>query len=586
MLKSTYKPPVGLPPLPQGWTQHKAPNGMLAERARKKVFGWIANIFIGNPYYYNDVSKQSTYVRPVQQPQQVLHPLPVTFGGALGQRHNTYPTEDPTHVNGGARTTGPPGNHPSGRKELYQGRGVTEGHAHQPRPQPKDRPKKKDHIPGCPPWLLVQTKLGRRFVYNSERKESFWKFPPDVMKAVIEYDRLEREKRMRKERGEISDAEDAEQVATEPKIARAGDGVPTAATAPAPDIPTPTQKIVDSDGEEYEEVEVTDDEEDNHLSKRQKTEDGDVRQQLLEFNEDDIAYQLAAMGEDYGLDPGEYGNGDDEELEEGAEGLALTKEDSKSLFKDMLSDNQISPYTTWDKVIEAGHIIEDDRYTVLANMKARKDVWDEWSRDTVQSLKEQREMTEKKDPRIPYFAFLQSHASPKLYWPEFRRKYKKEPEIHSTKLTDKDREKWYREYISRLKLPESTLKRDLVQLLKCTPLHDLNKSTTIETLPATLLTDMRYISLRSSIHDPLIEAHIASLSAAPTDSPTEEADIKALNERERREQALTARQKQVSEEKRRQTGALQHSRGMLRDGEEELKRAMMVGKQGLLGHVN
>ncbi len=32
MLKSTYKPPVGLPPIPEGWTQHKAPGGKLAER--------------------------------------------------------------------------------------------------------------------------------------------------------------------------------------------------------------------------------------------------------------------------------------------------------------------------------------------------------------------------------------------------------------------------------------------------------------------------------------------------------------------------------------------------------------------------
>lgn len=585
MLKTTYKPSAGLPPLPVGWTQHAAPNGKLA--ARKRIFGWATDMCEGNPYYYNDTTKQSTYIRPVQRPQQILQPHHVAFGGASEQHHNAYITENVTNVNGSTPQFGPLGNHPFGRNEHYQGRGgVSGGHVHRPRPQPKDRPKRKFHIPGCPSWALVQTKLGRRFVYDTESEESFWKFPPDVMKAVVEYDRLEREKRMRKERGKTSDAEEAEQAAPEAKITRAGDGVPTAAAAPVPVIQKPTQNMVDSDGEEYEEIEVTDDEEDDQLSKRQKTEENDMYQQPVEFNEDDIAYQLAAMGEDYGLDPGEYGDGIDEELEEGAEGLALTEEDSKGLFKDMLSDNQISPYTTWEKVIEAGHIIEDDRYTVLPNMKVRKDVWDEWSRDTVQRLKEQREKEEKKDPRIPYFAFLQSHATPKLYWPEFRRKYRKEPEIHSTKLSDKDREKWYREYISRLKLPESTLKGDLVQLLMSTPLCDLNKSTIIDTLPATMLTDLRYISLRSTVRDPLIEAHISSLPAAPTDSMAKEVDIKAHSDSERREQALTSRQKQVSEEKRRQSGALQHSRGMLREGEEELKRAMIVGKQGLLGHVN
>ena len=44
----------------------------------------------------------------------------------------------------------------------------------------------------------------------------------------------------------------------------------------------------------------------------------------VEFDEDDIAYQLAAMGEDYGLDPGEYDDGGNGDLEEGAEGLPLT----------------------------------------------------------------------------------------------------------------------------------------------------------------------------------------------------------------------------------------------------------------------
>jgi len=579
MLKSTHKPPAKLP---EGWTQHKAPDGKSAEH--KEIFKQSTDVPIGNHYYYNNTTKQSTYVRPTQQPQHILQSLHEAFGGDAEQHHDAYITNDPINSNGAAPQFESHGNRPFSQNDHYLGR--SGGRGGQPRPQPKDRPKRKSPIPGCPPWLLVQTKLGRRFVYNPENEKSFWKFPPDVMRAVVDYDRLEREKRMRNERGKSSDAEDAEQAAAKAEIATAGggDGIPTAAAASTPVVQEPAQKMVDSDGEEYEEVEVTDDEEDNHLSKRQKTEEGDENQQPVEFNEDDIAYQLAAMGEDYGLDPGEYGDGVDEELEEGAEGLALTEEDSRGLFKDMLSDNQISPYTPWDKVIEAGHIIEDDRYTILPNMKARKDVWDEWSRDTIQRLKEQREKEEKRDPRIPYFAFLQSHATPKLYWPEFRRKHKKEPEIHSTKISDKDREKWYREYISRLKLPESTLKRDLVPLLNSTRLHVLNGSTTVDTLPTSMLTDLRYISLRSTVRDPLIEAHISSLPAAPTNASAN--DMQAQSDRERREQALATRQEQVAEEKRRQNGALQHSRGMLLEGEEEIRKAMMVGKQGLLGHAN
>ena len=407
------------------------------------------------------------------------------------------------------------------------------------------------------------------------------------MKAVIEFDRQERESRATEDKPEVRDLEvTAEAAGPAPIPTKTETAVETAVaeqkSANGAPLLGSENKLIDSDGEECEEVEVTDEEDDDHHSKRQKTDEG-VIDQPVEFNEDDFAYQLAAMGEDYGLDPGEYGIGD-EELEEGAEGLELTEEDTKALFKDMLSDFQISPYTTWDKIVEAGHIIEDDRYTVLSNMRSRKEVWDEWSRDTIQLLKEQRENEEKKDPRIPYFTFLQSHATPKLYWPEFRRKYRKEQEMHNTKLSDKDREKYYREYITRLKLPETTLKADLIKTLKQTPLHILNRSSTLSSLPTPILTDPRYISLRTAIRDPLIEAHISTLPPPLADIPSEETNPQAQTERHRRERALADRQTQVQEEKRRQRSTLQYSRGMLRDEEREVERAMKVGKEGLMGY--
>ena len=269
-----------------------------------------------------------------------------------------------------------------------------------------------------------------------EKGESFWKFPLEVMKGVVEYDRIEREKKTRIERGGSNKDEDAEITAA----------VPGASLPPPAASATPNNE---DDSDEYEEVEVTDDEDEGNQAKRKKTEE-DHENHPVEFNEDDIAYQLAAMGQDYGLDPGEYGDDEGAELEEGAEGLALTAEDSSALFKDMLNDYHVSPYTTWETLIEAGHIVEDGRYTVLPNMRSRKEVWGDWSRQRIKQLKAQREREFKEDPKIPYLAFLQKHGTPKLYWPEFRRKYKKEPEMRDSKLQDKEREKMYRDYISRM----------------------------------------------------------------------------------------------------------------------------------------
>ena len=405
------------------------------------------------------------------------------------------------------------------------------------------------------------------------------------MKGVIEYDRQEREGRQRLEQKEHDDLGHESVDATVAELKTTEGNMPTAASRPPLTASTKDHETSFSE-EEYEEVEVTDDEVNENLSKRQKIE-GDAAEEPIEFNEDDIAHQLEVMGQDYGLDPGEYGGGEQGSLEEGAEGLPLTEADSIALFKDMLNYYHINPYTTWEALIEDGQIIEDDRYTVLPTTRARKDVWSEWSRDTIQRLKEQREKEEKTNPKIPYFAFLQTRATPKLYWPEFRRKYQKEPEMRNTKLTDKDREKWYREYIGRLKLPERILKADLIKLLKSIPLDSLNRSTTLGTLPSALLTELRFVSLRASIRDPLIEAHISSLPPAPTDldvSSEETAQANEKQERDRRDQALADRQRQVQEEKRRQQGALRHSKGMLREGEQEIERAMKVGRDALLGH--
>lgn len=140
-----------------------------------------------------------------------------------------------------------------------------------------------------------------------------------------------------------------------------------------------------------------------------------------------------------------------------------------------------------------------------------------------------------------------------------------------------------------LKLPESTLKSDLSTLLKSVPLHHLNRSSSLAGLPTAVLTDIRYISLNPTTRDPLIEAYISTLAAAPATtemSPEEEIQQRRRKEeRERREKALAEREKRVHEEKRRQQGALRYSKGMLREGEQEIERAMRVGKEGLKSYL-
>lgn len=561
MLKSTYKPSPGTapPPLPHGWTEHKAPTG--------------------HTYYHNASTGESTYRRPGEAPAAPIGP------SASFLQHQAVPAvnlSDPATANafmqrytkGSGAADGPPT-----RREGFD--------RNRPRPQPSDAPRSKVAIPGCDPWILVFTKRGRRFVYNPVKNASYWRIPDKLKPAILE---LDRERIRQKASAEGGDGDGTQERQT-----------PGAATDPAATTRAPGGSEAaevhdeeqggdnDYDSSEYEEVEVTDDEGeeeeevDGNAPKRQRTEEPREEDQPIEFTEADIAAQLQAMGE-------EFGQADLEDWDEDEQGLPLSDEDARELFKDLLNDFNINPYSPWEKLIEEGKVFDDARYAVLTSMKARKDVWEEWSRDKIKLLKEQRAKEAKKDPRLAYMAFLQERATPKLYWPEFRRKYKKEDAMRDSSLSDKDREKWYREHINRLKLPQSTLKNDLKALLESVPLSQLNNRTNPSHLPARLLVDIRYISLDPKTRDPIIEAYLQTLGPPPEETgegaEEDESVTKAREDRRKREAALRDRERAVAEEKRQAERRLQHAKAGLREEERELERAMRVGKKGLQSQLS
>jgi hypothetical protein len=281
--------------------------------------------------------------------------------------------------------------------------------------------------------------------------------------------------------------------------------------------------------------------------------------------------------------------GDEEEYYED-EDPVLSEEDCKALFKELLDDIRISPYTPWDKILEDGVLYDDERYKALPNMKVRNECFNEWAREKMVFLKEEKAKQQKRDPRIPYLALLDRHATPKLYWPEFRRKYKKEPELKDGKLPDKEKEKLYRDHVKRLGMRSSDLKSDLSALLRSQPLVSLNRSTTLDTLPTAIITDLRYISLPASTRNSMIEAFISTLPPAPEgtvlSAEEEAAQAKRWAERERREKALKDRERRVEEQKRKQERDLAYGKGRLREEEEEIERAMRVGKEGLRGQLD
>ncbi|KAI7342599.1 hypothetical protein KC336_g23182, partial [Hortaea werneckii] len=189
---------------------------------------------------------------------------------------------------------------------------------------------------------------------------------------------------------------------------------------------------------------------------------------------------------------------------------------------------------------------------------------------------------EKQDPRIPYLALLAAHASPKLYWPEFKRKFKKDPALLDRKLPDKDKEKLYRDHVARLKLPESARKADLIALLKSLSPRVLNKSTTLDQLPQPFRAHLHSISLPPRTRDEVVAQYISSLPPPPPlpSDVGESADEKDGEERERlrrekarREAALQERKRAVEEERKKVEKEERFARRGLAEEERELRRA-------------
>ncbi|KAG5930048.1 hypothetical protein E4U42_003209 [Claviceps africana] len=586
MLRSTYKPSAAAAaaaaPLLPGWTEHTAPTG--------------------HKYYYHAETKQSTYQRPAaaavaigpEPPQDTHSPYSHLPSLADPRVANAYLAQ----LNAQNRPQNRGG--PSGR-----GRG---GHDGRPRPQPRDKPRRAEKIPNCEPWMLVYTKYSRRFAYNPVKNASYWRIPEKLTQGILELDKARIRARA------FGDADGGSR-----------EGQTSGGREASKDVQTQH----DYDSDEYEEVEVEADEadvegddtgahadpdlEDQHASKRIRTgqepqandkepdhppgaereigyadEQQDASGGPLEFTEADIAAQLQAMGEEYGLEPGDYDDGNMEEWPEGTEGLAFSQEDAKHLFRDLLDDLHINPYSPWEKLLDDGKIINDPRYTALTTTRARKQCWDEWTRDKISHLRDVRAQQAKRDPKIAYLALLQEKATPKLYWAEFKRKHKKEDSMRDMKLSDKDREKAYREHIARLKMAPATLKSDLMALLKAQPLRDLHKTSSLESLPTQVITDLRFISLDPKTRDPLIEAYIQTLPPPPAAADGNEDAAEDAQERrkrrearDKRERALDERNRAVEEQRRRRERDLAASRARLREEERELDVAMRVGKRGL-----
>ncbi|KAK9469728.1 hypothetical protein V1512DRAFT_16653 [Lipomyces arxii] len=398
--------------LPKGWKRFVAPTG--------------------HYYYYNKITKQSTYDRPIED-QPPPPPPPPSLPQDTG--HLYEPEYDgpngPENDNWQAAYT--PGFDPKRAVE-----------------QPvRKRKRRQETAVLCRAvahnWMLVVTNLGRPFFYDTGEKKSVWIPPDEVKTAVDQVSRDEIVMMIARARGlkdtkgvklerkgvtvqsveskQINQVEQAEQVEDDmddTALLAEMDSTPYTGGIIKQRNRSPSVSGTEDDSSESDS--------DFDSSSKKATDN-------VEFDEDDIEWQIAAMMQDNpDLDLDDY---EDE----------IPYADKVKSFTDLLVEADVNPYSPWD--LEMPKLVTDPRYKVLETTSERKAAFENWSRDRIAELKGQAANTPKVSPEQLFSEFLRQYATPRLFYQEFKRKYRKEPAFKESRLSDREREKMYREFVKK-----------------------------------------------------------------------------------------------------------------------------------------
>ncbi|KAJ9079359.1 hypothetical protein DSO57_1036185 [Entomophthora muscae] len=152
-----------------------------------------------------------------------------------------------------------------------------------------------------------------------------------------------------------------------------------------------------------------------------------------EMTEDDVAYQLAAMGVEMNSPENQFPT------------YELTTQEKAQRFKDLLADMKISAFDPWDQVIPK--IIHDPRFALLPSIKEKKQQFDLYCRDLAKQPSDRRN-----DPTFNskdgYRQLVEEHASLKSSWVKFNKLHFSDP--RSQAVPYKEREKIFMDYLEAL----------------------------------------------------------------------------------------------------------------------------------------
>ncbi|KAF8305066.1 hypothetical protein DL93DRAFT_2183387 [Clavulina sp. PMI_390] len=563
----TFPPNAALMPLPYGWSEHVAPSG--------------------HPYYFNNITNESTYVRPIA----------------------------PAIPN-------PPLNIPSNAL-----------------PPKKEKPVSKIPIPNSP-WVRVKTNLDNIFFTHSERKESVWTVPEEIADVVasLDWPSLEEEAAREKEITRLQ--KEMEREGLKRKAETPHDEL-TNASVPEDQPPRPkrrkaqpvdvgpvalTELAVEADDalaeEGDEQLDGDDGDDDNEGSEAafssasaEEAWQREMAEGMAKLAEEEAA---AAAGEPQAPAPVE----EDDVPEDDADApdaksfkvpnqVNLSNEEARALFRTLLDDKQPNALAPFSIIMPS--LITDPRYVLLPSQSDRETVFNEWCRDAARKSRagkpsapsqglsassgtgdddHQDPDAEKLDPkqaaRSAYDALLKEDVtSTRTTWDEFRRKWKKDRRFFAFGKDEREREKvfkaWLKDLGERKRAKARKAELEFMELLKSNASSiPITPNSAWKDVKRPLVKDPRYdavgsSSLREELFKTFLNAlasgSLSSLSAKDEPSLAPKASAEASKEptdrKARAEKALREREEQARLAKGKMENDIGRSKAALNSAEAE-----------------
>ncbi|EKM59176.1 uncharacterized protein PHACADRAFT_136514 [Phanerochaete carnosa HHB-10118-sp] len=506
-----FVPPAAIPPpLPPGWSEHTSPTGQL--------------------YYYNVVTKESTYTRP-------LPAFPI--------------------------------------------------------PKKKEKPLVKTPIPGTD-WLRVKTTEGNVFYSHKTERRSLWTVPDEIKEAVEELERREAEERRRgrdeeeaKRKAEEEERKEAERVKAEVKA-----GKRKAEVVPVEEVVISKKAKMEEDEAGAKDEDDDDEDEDEDESDmedwqreaaEQLAKEAEEEQKRLEEvkkrEEEEEKERMKAEAETQKNKPLNM-----------PDKVDLSIDEAKALFKTLLREKDINPLHPWDSALPL--FVNDPRYVLLPSVSVRKEAFDEYCRDRARELRQSKVKQEKAaaNPKEEFEQLLKDEVkSTRTNWTEWRRQWKKDRRFYSWGKDDREREKRFREYLKELgekkRAAAQKAESDFFALLKESGIFMLGA--VWKDVKKKIVDDPRYDAVgSSSLREELFSTFMKAqgVAATPTPEPgqvqvdgndqddhVEGETEKERKREERKERAVREREEKIKAERSKLDIEIDRSRSGLNKEESELE---------------